>query len=123
MELVGSVQFPEAAAADAEVSRVAVVGSVLAPAVNVVDVPWMFQPLALFVMSLGLRTLLAVFDWSCPLSVTAGKPSEAGVPRLRDPPLQVTGLKAAIAAAPEPQTELVSVSLMGPAATPSPEPA
>jgi hypothetical protein len=91
---VGGVQFPTAATADAEVRRVAVVGSVRAPAVNVVEVPWMFQPVVLLVRSLGLRTLLVVFDWSAPSRVIAGKPREAGVARLREPPVQVTGLKA-----------------------------
>jgi hypothetical protein len=49
IEFVGSEQFWLATAAEPAVIWVAVVGSVCVPAVKVVDVPVMFQPLPLFV--------------------------------------------------------------------------
>jgi hypothetical protein len=116
---VGRSQFPEAVVAAAAVTVVAVVGRVLLAAlVNVVDVAWTFQPLALPLMSLGVRTPLAVAVWFVPVRVTAEKATVAGAGSVRLPLLQVTGLKVATTAAHEPIEELVMVSLTVPVATP-----
>jgi hypothetical protein len=55
-ELVGTLQFPDPADADAPVTTVADVGSVFPPAfVNVVDVPVIFHPAPLPVSSSGVK--------------------------------------------------------------------
>ena len=105
--------------AAAVVTVVALVGSVLLAAfVNVVDVAWTFQPLALPLRSVGVRAALAVAVWFVPVRVTAGKATVVGDASVRLPLLQVTGLKVATAAAQAPIEELVMVSLTVPVATP-----
>jgi hypothetical protein len=60
IEFVGKVHVPVAGDVDAAVIDVAGVDSLLVPAVKVVEVPVMFQPAPLFVMSLGERGSVAV---------------------------------------------------------------
>jgi hypothetical protein len=90
IEFVGSAQFPLPAVADAAVTFVAVVDSVLpAPFANVFDVPLMFHPATPLVSSSMLNEPVAVSCWSVPLAVREPSATLAGGVIPKVPPAQI----------------------------------
>ena len=98
IEFVGRLQLPLAAAEEADVTVVAVVGSVFEPAfVNVVDVPVMCHPAPDPVWSSGVNTPEAVVVLFVPFIVTPVKAIDAGTDRDSDPPAHA-GMNVAMTA-------------------------